>query len=125
VTWVKLGRIAVAIVAPTILVLSLLPDVAGPLGETVGDKIPHLIAYATLGFFVYVATGRAGVAVLVVSVVLCTLYGGAIEILQQYTGRTPEIGDWVADFAGALGGSLAAAGCRRYLLGRRADQPDR
>ena len=121
--WVKLGRIGLLIVAPAILVLSLLPDVPSAT-ESLGDKIPHLVAYTALGFLLFAARNRTGAWPLLLAVVLCALYGGVIEILQQFTGRTPDLADWAVDWAGALVGALAAAASRRLLLCRRLEDRD-
>jgi VanZ family protein len=120
--WLRPSRIGVLIVAPAILLLSLLPDVPAAT-KGVGDKIPHLVAYAVLGFLLFLARGNTGPRSLALTVMLCALYGGAIEILQNFTGRNMELGDWAADLAGALAGSLAASAARRFLPPSGAQRP--
>ncbi len=96
--------------AAVILVLSLLPTLAIPeIGVPFTDKLLHTAAYLVLGalgyFFFYIKKPHKLWA-LMLSVIICTLWGVGIEILQGYTGRTPELLDGIMDFCGAVLGTL-------------------
>lgn len=52
--------------------------------------------------------------------IACVVYGGLLEILQRYTGRTPEGLDLLFDGLGALFGGLAG---RRYFNRKNPAQP--
>lgn len=94
----------------------------GPLqGMTVpgSDKMHHGIAFAALAFPLPFARPR-----LVVPVAAGVIaYGGLIEIIQPYFGRSAEWGDFVADVLGAiLGagmGALMGHGMRMLVTRRR------
>lgn len=66
------------------------------------DKFEHFIAYLGLAAWfgaIYVQRRQR-----IIILVLLILMGGAIEILQGYTGRDPEWLDWLADIVGTLSG---------------------
>jgi VanZ family protein len=95
-----------------ILIVSLLPTLAIPQADIPYlDKLLHASAYFFLGisayFFFYLKKPSAGGALLF-SVLFCTLWGIGIELLQAYTGRSPEVLDAVMDFCGCLLGSLVS-----------------
>jgi VanZ family protein len=113
-----LSRILTAVVAAVILVASLVPMPTRSDPPNF-DKVEHLAAYVLLGFLVFLATGKKGAAVLLVSVGFCTAYGGLIEIVQPLFGRSRELADWIVDFAGGFVGSLLGLPARG-LLDRRA-----
>lgn len=110
----RASRILAAVAAALILVASLVP-VTPPADRPGLDKIEHLAAYVLLGFLLFLATGRRGAAVVLVSIGLCTAYGGLIEILQPLFGRSRELADGIVDFAGASVGSLLGVPARRLL----------
>jgi VanZ family protein len=110
----KASRVLTVAVTLAILVLSLVPQSSKPDPRHL-DKLEHVTAYAALGFLAYVATGRRGAAVVLVSVVVCSLYGGLIEIIQPYFGRDKELADWIADIGGALAGTLLGLLARSLL----------
>lgn len=84
-------------------VLTLIPTSAVP-GAPGGDKLHHLLAFGSLAFAAVLAWPHRWVLVIVV----VALYGGAIELIQPYVGRSGEWADWFADLVGAiLGGALA------------------
>ena len=61
------------------------------------DKLYHAGNFGVLGALLYLATGRAGLAVL-----LASLYGVSDEVHQAYVpGRSADLFDWAADTAGA------------------------
>jgi VanZ family protein len=92
--------------------LSLLPG--GALQPTqIGDKVEHFLTYALLGLLgVTTARSRNRAAYSILGLVA---FGAAIEILQMFSpGRYAEIGDALANAAGALiGGAIAIAWRRR------------
>jgi len=63
------------------------------------DKFQHAAAYAVLAMSLRSATGWSSPLIHV----LCSVHGGAMEILQQFSPpRTMDVNDWLADMAGAL-----------------------
>lgn len=97
-----------------ILVLSLLPK--PPFSATVFigmDKIQHWIAYTVLGFLVFLTIRGPGLHIIFyvgLSVFSCTMYGGLIEVLQGFVGRSPEIADFFVNLFGAIAGSIFGLG---------------
>ncbi len=105
-------RILLAIVALTILVLSLIPDLP-PLFEKVRniDKAEHAAVYMVLGFLVFMSfkiQGKRRFAVFIVTLLVCFSYGLLIEILQTYAGRNKDMMDFGADAVGSIVGSITA-----------------
>ncbi len=97
-------------VASLILLLSLIPGVGKTPKVPFFDKAAHVVAYAVLGFLVFCAFPRrntSSVLILLFSIGICAMYGGAIELLQNAVGRSSELLDLVSDLAGsALGASI-------------------
>ncbi len=88
------------------------------------DKIVHIIMYFTLGFTLYYDylkdNGKRVNHFLILLIVGAILYGGVIEIVQEYftARRTAEWLDWGADILGVgLGFSLG-----RLLLKKKKDE---
>ena len=78
------------------------PDLSGFLAW---DKAEHFTAYFGLASMLTMILGlRPRLALAIGGVILL---GGALEILQGYTGRDPDIFDFVANSIGALSGTLA------------------
>ena len=72
-----------------------------------GDKWVHLLVYAMLGAVaLWESThyGLKGWRIMVVTLVLPMLYGGAIEVVQEwwFFPRTGDWWDWLADSVGVL-----------------------
>ena len=89
------------------------PDLSSIL---VWDKAQHFTAYFGLAAM---ATMVLGVNRRLVWAVLgVILLGGALEILQGYTGRDPDIFDFVANTLGALSGTAIGILCWIALRGR-------
>jgi VanZ family protein len=89
------------------------------------DKIIHALAYGGLGVMLLgsypLRAGRYSWQQMGASVVIASLYGASDELHQSFVpGRSPEIGDWVADTLGALTAVLLVA---RLVKNRRALQP--
>jgi VanZ family protein len=79
------------------------PKISGPLGW---DKAEHFIAYFGLAAMATMVVGiRPRLAWAILGVIL---FGGVLEILQGFTGRDPEVADFIANSMGALGGLCAA-----------------
>lgn len=113
--------IAVSLV---IIILSLISGSKIPTAAAVNDKLAHLAAYAVLGFLSFPAVQRlnlprtenalfAGLW----SFSYCIFIGGVLELLQQFTGRFPDIVDFTADAGGAfIGISFSWITLRIYQL---------
>jgi VanZ family protein len=91
--------------------LSLVPGGALPPTQ-VSDKLEHLLAYAALGL-AGGATARNGHRA-VCSILGIIAFGAMIEILQMFSpGRYAEVGDVLANAAGALIGGAIVIALRR------------
>src|SRR5215469_9154789 len=80
------------------------------------DKSQHFIAYFGLASMATMAVGlnrRLAWAILGV-----VLLGGGLEILQGFTGRDPDIFDFVANTIGAASGTAVGVLCWIALRGR-------
>jgi VanZ family protein len=82
----------------------------------VWDKAQHFIAYFGLASMATMVVGPN--RRLVWAVLGVILLGGALEILQGYTGRDPDIFDFVANSLGALSGTAVGLLCWIALRGR-------
>ncbi len=113
-------RILTAVVAGSILILSLLPEPPEIPGNVrFADKIAHFAAYAVLAFLLFTSLFKAKkLRTVMLVTLLCLLYGGLIEFLQTFTHRQPEIWDLIADAIGAVGGAAAGAGLSRHVRPR-------
>jgi VanZ family protein len=77
------------------------------------DKSHHLIGFAALALPLSFSRPR-----LAPWVVLAAIgYGGAIEVIQPFVGRSGEVLDLMADAVGAVIGGAAGVGLR-WLRGR-------
>ena len=120
--FVLTGMLALAI-----LVGALVPP---EIGESTGlpyDGAPiHILAFAFLVLPLVLMWPRRTGTIVVVSI----LFGAAIELIQGFVGRSPEISDIAADFVGILLGAgvglLFARGlARRRERPRRGDVTER
>lgn len=80
-----------------IAILTLLP-VSAPQGVPGTDKAHHLLGFAALTLPSALLYPRSLAIVLPCSL----LFGGAIELIQPYVGRSGEFADFTADAVGAL-----------------------
>ncbi|MBI6630507.1 VanZ family protein [Pontibaca salina] len=88
------------IVAVTIGILTLVPE--GPKSGVPGsDKVHHFLAFAALILPCAALYPQA----LFKGVLAATFYGGLIEIIQPYFGRSGELADFVADVSGIGAGA--------------------
>ncbi len=96
-----------ALIAAAILILSLLPRLPEPVIRLSWiDKLEHFASYAVFAASLYSILPEWKRRSKFFTVLLASLfYGGVIEYLQQFTGRTPDIYDLAADLAGAAAGS--------------------
>jgi VanZ family protein len=70
------------------------------------DKSLHFTAYFGLASMACLVLGFR--RPLLLALVALALFGGALEILQGFTGRDPDIFDEIANCTGIAGGFLAA-----------------
>jgi VanZ family protein len=75
------------------------------------DKIGHIIAYSVLAFLIFVGLSKQTTitsAKILITILLCTLYGVLLEFIQYhfYPNRFFEIWDAVANFVGSVIGFL-------------------
>jgi len=101
-----------AFLALVIGVLTLLPQAPGPEGIPGFDKLAHVTAFAVLAMPLAWRFPHLWRAVALTGLV----YGGAIEIVQPFTGRAASWGDLLADGTGALIGAFVAS---RFAKRRR------
>lgn len=94
----------------------LTPHPADFSGIIAWDKAQHFIAYFGLAAMATMVLGLN--RRLVWAVLGVVALGGGLEILQGYTGRDPDIFDFVANTMGALSGTAVAALCWVALRGR-------
>jgi len=117
-------RFFLLVTAGIILYFSLIPDPPNTFIKfNAMDKVEHAVAYALLGllsFFSFRYDRNHPVRIVIFSVLLCSIYGGLIEILQRYTGRFPDSGDLIMDIIGATAGSLLAFFILRYISKKKA-----
>jgi VanZ family protein len=108
----------------TIVVLSLVSGSKIQVAAAMSDKILHLGAYIVLGFLSFAAVrsmnlpGSRNILLAGLwSFGYCTVMGGLLELLQQLTGRFPDIVDFAADAGGAfIGISFSWIVLRLYQL---------
>lgn len=87
------------------------------------DKLHHFLAFGALAFPMAFARPRAAIWV----VLLVSLYGALIEVIQPHVGRHGDVMDAIANAAGAICGSVLGphrtAGCcdevRIFIFRRR------
>lgn len=83
------------------------------------DKLAHFAAYAVLGLLLARGQHLSGVSVGLV-LVLGSVIGGLDELYQATVpGRSPEVGDWVADTLGVVAGVSLFHGWIRARPARR------
>lgn len=99
-----------AFFALVIAFATLIPLPPGPPGIPGLDKAAHFIFFAVLAFPLAWRFPRLWRAVALAALA----YGGVIELVQPFTGRTASLADFVADGAGAFIGAYAAS-----RIGRR------
>jgi VanZ family protein len=95
-------------------VLTSLPSDQLPSVE-VSDKVNHFLAFFVLGFFLNLALKYQNKFptlkrnVILITILIASFYGLLDELHQLLVpGRSAEVLDWIADFVGAVTGSLLA-----------------
>jgi VanZ family protein len=101
----------VAVYAGAIFAISSIPGRAMPPAPVLSlDKVVHFVIFLGLGAVVAWAWTRTWPAILA-----CAAYGALDELHQRFTpGRSVEIGDFIADAAGAAVGALLILLIQRY-----------
>jgi len=97
------------VVVSFLMLTSSPPELASRIGFM--DKIGHAGAFFILSLLLAVALGRGKgrkLKYILAAAALLALYGILIEYIQQFTGRSPEAGDLIADLIGIALGSFAA-----------------
>ena len=79
-----------------------------------GDRVVHFLAYLPLGVLLNASLNAGGASRTVwrhcaVALLLGAGYGVALEVMQQFTGRMPEVGDALFNLLGAAAGAVAVA----------------
>ena len=97
IAWGITGVFAAVIAYTTLSPIDQLP------GVPTNDKLMHLLGFGALAMPLAFAYPRRALAV----VIAATLFGGAIEVIQPFTGRSAEWFDLVADAGGAALGAIA------------------
>lgn len=98
-------------VAAGIAILTLLPPSDMPQDPFASDKIAHAIAFTLLVFPTAALWPRISALVAVGAVA----YGGAIELIQPFTGREAEFADFLADGLGVGIGIVLGIAFRRIV----------
>jgi len=96
-------------------VMASLPQPPAFPGEP-GDKLLHVLAFATLATLIVPAYPRVRLIILFVWLVL---FGGLIELVQSIPalGREASLADWVADILASGSVLILARLLRRYCVG--------
>ena len=94
-----------------IYILSTTGNIQLPKSFFSSDKVGHIIAYGVLSFLILVGLFKEGQVTrpkIVWTILLCTIYGVLLEIIQYsfFPNRLFETGDAIANFIGAVGGYL-------------------
>lgn len=97
--------LSLTLLMTTVLTVAMLWPITQPPPTPEGsDKVVHLIAFAVLALPL-AHTGRFGLSLVFIA---ASAYGGIIEILQPYFGRSANMQDWIADIAGVTLGIMLA-----------------
>ena len=121
-TWLWRWGPAVACMV-AIFIASSIPDL-GPLPANTSDKVAHFGVYGLLGLLLaraFAGGSWAGYTVLsgLQAWAAATVYGVTDELHQAFVpGRTPSVGDGIADTAGAVLGVIIALGVARTLTAK-------
>ncbi|EMA36190.1 VanZ family protein [Halococcus hamelinensis] len=118
--WLLVVVLAVVVLAGSVVPLPGGETTLGPFGLVGADKYTHAFAYLCLGgaLAFALAPGQRWVGVAALAVVVTSLYGGGIEVVQGFVGRDPSLLDWGADVLGAIVGVALAIGFDRALQRR-------
>ena len=102
--------LSLTLLMTTVLTVAMLWPITQPPPAPEGsDKVVHLIAFAVLALPL-AHTSRFGLSPVFIA---ASAYGGIIEVLQPYFGRSADMQDWIADIAGVTLGIMLALLYRR------------
>lgn len=107
-TLIVAALLLAAIAFGTLMPTGKLPPVPG------SDKLQHFAAFAAVALVITLL--RPGWVLPVMA--LLVIYGGLIEVIQPFVGRSRELADFIADASGVLAGGLSALFIR--AIGARA-----
>lgn len=107
--------VSTLIIAILIAILTLMPTPHMPRSNSHWDKFAHLTAFLVLVFPTAALWPRVTAWIGLAAV----LYGGVIELIQPFTGRSAELGDLLADGIGVGLGIILGASLRRAVILRR------
>ena len=97
--------LSLTLLMTTVLTVAMLWPITQPPPAPEGsDKVVHLIAFAVLALPL-AHTGRFGLSPVFIA---ASAYGGIIEALQPFFGRSADMQDWIADIAGVTLGIMLA-----------------
>lgn len=102
-------------IAVLIAGLTLTPTASLPRNDMHLDKLAHMAAFFGLVF----PTAALWPRVTAWIGLMAVLYGGAIEVIQPYTGRSAEWADLLADGIGVGLGIVFGTALRKVIIARR------
>lgn len=116
--WRRAGLVASLFLGVILSWLMLTPIAAPPVSVPSADKVFHAVVFAALVFPLIATDTRRWVW----AVPVCIAFGGAVELIQPFVGRTGEWLDFGADVTGVLAGAALAETLHvrvaRWLSGR-------
>ena len=92
-------RLAGAVVMTVLLALMIGPYQNIESASRIWDKAAHFVAFGLILWSLGVLFRRLPRTV---AALLAVLIGGAVEVVQHFTGRDPSWGDWLADILGVV-----------------------
>jgi len=102
--------IAAGLWAVLIFAISSIPGSSLPDQPELIYKVAHFIEYAILAALLTLAINgpkRALWVAALIALLVASAYGASDEFHQSFTGRSPDVWDWVADTLGAIIGAIA------------------
>jgi len=103
--------IVITIVILSVLTIGMLwPLEPSPIHLANIDRFIHVIAFAILSFPLIYTNRLNFLTVLIIF----SVFGGTIEIIQPLSGRSAEIYDWVANIAGIFSGLFLVRAYNRF-----------
>lgn len=113
---VRFGAFAGVALALLILFATLSPQPPGPPMQGHADKLAHFLGFMALVVF----PAAVGALRLRLLIPLAMAYGGVIELVQPYHGRTADWADFWANNAGVAAGAALGFALNRVLRQRYA-----
>lgn len=84
-----------------IIATATLTPISVPKGLGGTDKTHHFLAFVALTIPISILKPQW----LILAIPVFAIFGGAIEIIQPYFGRSCELADWIADLKGIASGA--------------------